>query len=203
MHLLNSVLTRPEDVRTIFRDSNQHVKAVNNNTGWLMGEILGSCVGLVSGSQWQKLRSATEEPFLRKNAANHVSHIERRTKKHFDYLHMEGRLDQGLINPVDDLKMLPFWIVVDILYGELSPHMEAQLEQIVPVRESLFRRMISGQLSRFWFSQYLPTAANRELCEFKNKWVTFNQRAYHVSNRRERDATCADVQRSPKRENLF
>ncbi|CAD6584966.1 MAG: hypothetical protein ASARMPREDX12_001803 [Alectoria sarmentosa] len=176
-----NVLTRPEDVRTVFKDSDQHLKAVNNNAGWLMGEILGSCVGLISGSEWQTLRTVTEGPFLHKEAANHISRIELRTKKHFHYLHMQGKLDQGLINPVDDLKFLPFWIVADIVYGELSPEMEAKLKQIIPVRESLFRRMIAGTLSRFQVSRYLPTATNRELCEFKEKWAAFNNKAYHHS----------------------
>ncbi|MCJ1458992.1 hypothetical protein MMC28_009369 [Mycoblastus sanguinarius] len=143
-----------------------------------MGELLGSCVGLISGCDWKTLRTVIERPFLYKKATTYISLIERRTKRHFDYLHRHSRLSQGLLNPVDDLKLLPFWIVADILYGHLSPDMEAQLKSIILVRESLFRRMITGRLSRFRLSQYLPTAANRELSEFKEKWVTFNERAY-------------------------
>ena len=174
-------MTRPEDVRTVYKDSDQHVKAANNNAGWLMGEILGKCVGLISGTRWQALRSLVEWPFTCKNAAPTIAHIERRTKEHFNFLNVHGRLAQGLINPVDDLKTLPFWIIADIIYGKLTAEMEGELRSIIPIRESLFRRVISGKLSRFWCSQYLPSATNQELWNFQHKWVDFNEKAYHKS----------------------
>ncbi len=167
-------MTQPEDVQAVFKDSHKHVKAVNNNGGWLMGEILGKCVGLISGTEWQALRCVTSVPFLHTKATGYIPLIERRTKQHLDSLQSQGRLNQGLVNPVDDLKLLPFWIIADIIYGELSSDMEAELQALIPVRELLFRQMISGKLSRFGFSKYLPSEINRNLSRFKNAWGTFN-----------------------------
>ncbi|MCJ1401070.1 hypothetical protein MMC11_004282 [Xylographa trunciseda] len=178
-----SVLTRPEDVKEVFKDSDRHIKAVNNNSGWLMGEILGKCVGLVSQNDWHLLRTVTEVPFLHTNTHRYIELTERRTRAHFANLHQNGGLVQGLINPVDDLKFLPFWIVSDILYGNLSPELEAQLQMLIPLRESLFRRMIRGGLPRYSWSRYLPTAANAELSKFKTTWASFNDAAYKRSSR--------------------
>ena len=178
---MNSVLTQPEDVQAVFRDSDKHIKAFNNNSGWLMGQILGKCVGLINYGDWQTLRAVTEIPFLHQKIQAHIARIELHTEGHFDNLHMHGRLNQGLINPVNDLKMLPFWIIAEIIYGHLSPSAETMLKSLIPLRESLFRRMISGGLTRFWWSQYLPTNTNRELVEFKEKWSAFNDAAYQIS----------------------
>lgn len=171
-------MTRPEDVQIVFQDSDKHIKAVNNNAGWLMGEILGKCVGLISGPEWQTLRSVTGAPFHRTDMTIYMPLIERRTKQHFDFLHAHGRLDQGLIDPVDDLKMLPFRILTNLIYGHMIPALEAELETLIPLREKLFRDMISGKLSRFRFSKYLPTEVNRNLSRFKEIWSAFNLAAY-------------------------
>ena len=146
-----------------------------------MGQILGKCVGLISHGDWQTLRAFTEIPFLHKKIQAHIVSIERHTKAHFDNLRMHGRLDQGLINPVNDLKMLPFWIIAEIIYGHLSPDAVTMLKSLISLRESLFRHIISGGLTRFWWSQYLPTDTNRELAEFKEKWNAFNDAAYQIS----------------------
>ncbi len=178
---MRSVLTRPEDVRAVFKDSDQHVKATNNDAGWLMGEVLGNCVGLISGSKWRKLRLVTEKPFLYNCTTTYLSRIEHHIGKHFAYLHVRGRLSQGLIHPVADLKLLPFWIIADLIYGHLSPATEAQLRTLIPLREKLFQHVIAGGLSRFSASQYLPTAANRGLSKFKMGWASFNREALHES----------------------
>ncbi|EKG22638.1 Cytochrome P450 [Macrophomina phaseolina MS6] len=76
------------------------------------------------------------------------------------------------------MKMLPFFVVADIIYGKLSPEMTRELRELAPVREELFLHVIKGGISRFWWSQYLPTRANALLAEFRAKWRTFNDNAF-------------------------
>lgn len=97
--------------------------------------------------------------------------------KHFKELNAQTNLQNGLIDPAQDLKMLPFWIIADVIYGELSRDFERTLSELAPLREAVFRNVISGGLSRFSWSQYLPTEANRDLHKFKAKWSKFNQDA--------------------------
>ncbi|KAL8648014.1 MAG: hypothetical protein Q9210_005226 [Variospora velana] len=182
-------------VYTVFKDSDRHLKAVNNNSGWLMGQLLGSCVGLVSGQEWGTLRSATEKPFLHNCVTSYTTRIEQRTQKHFDLLHATCRLDRGVLNPVEDLRLLPFWIIADILYGDLSGAMEAQLLALIPIRESLFRRMISGKATRFSFYRYLPTTTNRDLAIFKESWKAFNDEAYQRALADNMDVPIVDMYR--------
>ena len=178
MGVMCRVLTRSEDIEVVFRDSDRHTKAANNDAGWYMGEILGECVGLISRGEWRVLRAVTEVPFNHEKVVTYIHHIKHRTQRHFDSLIAKSRLSEGVINPVEDLKMLPFWIVADIIYGDLSSEMEHQLEALIPLRESLFKHVISGGLIRFWWSQFLPSRKNRELAEFRVAWADFNDQAH-------------------------
>jgi cytochrome P450 len=162
----------------VFKDSSAHSKAVNNNSGYMMSQLLGRCLGLISGEEWRAVRNVTEIPFHHKASAQYLPIIERRTRRHFKELESEGLLSQGLIDPAEDLKMLPFWIVAEILYGELSADMEAQLRELAPIRERLFQHVVSGGLQRFSWSRYLPTKANQLLQDYKRRWATFNEMAY-------------------------
>ena len=65
-----------------------------------------------------------------------------------------------ILDPAQELKMLPFWIIAEILYGELSDEMQATLRFLAPLREELFQHVIRGGLARFHWSKYLPTTAN-------------------------------------------
>ncbi|KAI1176317.1 putative cytochrome P450 monooxygenase [Nemania sp. FL0916] len=172
------VLTRPEHIQSVFKDSDKHFKAVNNNSGYLMGQLLGRCVGLISGQEWKTVRQGVEIPFLRKKAAEYVPLVEEHIRDHFDHLWKEFELQQGLLDPAQDLRLLPFWVVAEIFYGKLSPEMRSELRDLVPLREELFKTVIRGGISRFSFSRYLPTETNRVLRQFQSQWRSFNDRAY-------------------------
>lgn len=146
-----------------------------------MSQLLGKCVGLISGDEWKTVRTNVEIPFLRKNAAEYVPLVARHITRHFDELWHHGRLADGLLHPADDLKLLPFWVVCEIFYGELSATITAELRALAPVREDLFKHVIGGGVSRFPPSRFLPTEANRQLAAFQARWESFNDRAYHAA----------------------
>lgn len=177
----NSVLTRPEHIKEVFKDSDKHFKAVDNNSGYLMSQILGQCLGLVSGNQWRNIRSVTEKAFTRTASTGYVSLIERRIKSYLEELQSNKTLSEGLLDPAEDLKLLPFLVVAEVIYGKLSPELESKLREIAPRREALFKHVIGGGLARFAFSKYLPTKANRALAEFRAVWHALNQMAYDLA----------------------
>ncbi|KAL8723170.1 MAG: hypothetical protein Q9181_007340, partial [Wetmoreana brouardii] len=176
-----SVLTRPEHIKEVFKDSDKQYKAVDNNSGYLMSRILGQCVGLVSGTQWRNLRSVTERAFTRTTSTAYVSLINERIKSYFKELQSSMTLSQGLLDPAEDLKLLPFLVVAEVIYGKLSPELESQLRSIAPRREALFKHVISGGLARFHVSKYLPTKANHALADFRAKWHALNRLAYNLA----------------------
>jgi cytochrome P450 len=180
----NSVLTKPEHIKIVFKDSDKHHKAVNNNSGYLMSQVLGKCVGLVSGQEWKHLRAVSGTAFARSNISSHVALIEERVARYLGHCEENGRLRDGLIDPVEDLKMLPFLTVADVIYGKLSLGMEQTLRDLAPVHEKLFRHVIQGGLSRFGFSRFLPIEAQRTLRKFDAKWRAFNHAAYQRASER-------------------
>lgn len=175
---ITSVLTRPEHLQAVFHDSDKHSKALNNNSGYLMSQLLGQCVGLLSGNDWQSLRRVSEVPFLHRKMEAYISGIEQHVETCFAKLEQEGNLRNNLIHPAEDLKMLPFWVVAEIFYGDLTSELKDQLRVLVPLREDLFKHVIRGGLSRFSWMRFFPTEANKALAVFKQQWQIFNQTAY-------------------------
>jgi cytochrome P450 len=173
-----SVLTKPEHIKLVFRDSDQHYKAVDNNSGFFMRQILGQCVGLISGAQWRAAKGVVEPPFLHKSMQSYISLVQRQTVEYFQTLEKKENFLNGLLDPVGDVKMLPFWIIANIIYGDLSQELQETLRKLAPQREALFMFVIRGGLTRFWLSQFLPLEANRKLKEFNDDWASFNGSAY-------------------------
>ncbi|KAI0814537.1 cytochrome P450 [Xylaria sp. FL0064] len=173
------VITRADHVQAVFKDSNMHSKAVNNNSGWFMGEILGQCVGLISGEQWKRVRAVVDVPFCHSTATSYVPAIRKRTKNFLQELWETKELSHGVLRPADDLKLFPFLITADIIYGPLTSELESELRELAPQREALFQWVMEGGLPRFAVSAYLPwTKANRDLAAFKEQWRLFNEKAH-------------------------
>lgn len=172
------VLTDPEDIKTVFKDSDLHSKAINNDAGWLMSKLLGNCLGLISGAQWRQVRAATDEAFTYHRVAASLSRITSITREHLMDLNLHGRLAKGMVDPAKDLRMLSFWTVAEMLYGDLTPDLRSQLQSLIPLRESLFNRVILGGVTRFSWSRFLPTSTNRDLDLFQEGWRQFNDTIY-------------------------
>lgn len=173
-----SVLQKPEHVKLVFRDSDRHSKAVNNDSGYLMGQVLGQCLGLISGQDWRILRGVSEFAFRHTSAIEYIDLIHTRVNS---YLGQRQPLKEGVLDPIEDLKFLPFLIIGDVLYGPMTGEMEDELCAMAPLRERLFQSVIKGGVARYSWSQYLPTEANHALREFRSRWVAFNQGAYRRS----------------------
>ncbi|PVI02683.1 cytochrome P450 [Periconia macrospinosa] len=174
------VLTRPEHLQVVFKDSHMHLKGKSMNSGWLCGEILGSCIGLLNQSDWEAARTPFISTFHRNKSPSYIPLIQERVRRQFNKIEAENHPNEKavILNPSKDLKLLPLWVLCDIIYGDLTEAMEKQFEEIIPLRESLWRQVISGKISRFTLSQYLPTSTNRDLRLFKEKWDRFNDDAY-------------------------
>lgn len=142
-----------------------------------MSQVLGQCVGLVSGEDWRKVRAITEVPFQHKAVKDYVFSVQSCVQQYMQNLHVHAKLSQGILDPAGDMKMLPFFVVAEVIYGELSPDMVADLRKLAPNRERLFKYVIAGGLARYSWSKFLPTSANHALRGFRQAWRAFNQKA--------------------------
>lgn len=184
-------MTTAEDIKAIFHDSDRHFKAKNSDAGWMMGEVLGQCVGLLSGTEWISLRTRVEVPFLHKNVIEFLPTILTGTRRYFSDLLERQNHEKGdgqkkpiTIHAAEDMKFLPFALVASLIYDEaLSKDLEKKLYELVPTRERLFRHVIAGGITRFWWSSLLPTEANRLLGQFQRAWIAFNGQAYENAQR--------------------
>ncbi|CAI6288229.1 unnamed protein product [Periconia digitata] len=184
------VLTRPSDIEVVFRDSHSHQKAPSNNSGHLMNLLLGSCVGLISGSEWQNVRRATEQHFLRPSAKALIPRVLANAKTYISTMYSDrtnekwekstderpGR--EWNLHPVVDLKNYPFLVVAEVLYGPLSDDLQRRLIALIPGRVKVFNQVIQGGISRFQASRALPLRIHREIDAFKVEWARWNDDAH-------------------------
>ncbi|PVI00657.1 cytochrome P450 [Periconia macrospinosa] len=187
---VHRVLTKPDDIEVVFRDSHNHCKAAANNSGHLMNLLLGSCVGLISGSEWQDLRRATEHSFLRPSAKSLIPRIFANAKAYISTLHSDKTKEmmrQSTIkcadnkmnlHPVVDLKNYPFLVVAEVLYGTLSNELQQRLVALIPGRIKVFDQVIQGGITRFKASRVLPLQIHREIDAFKENWARWNDDAH-------------------------
>lgn len=170
----NSVLTRPDQLQSIFFDSDQHSKAINNDSGYLLGQLLGRCVGLISPPEWQAVRAVMEGPFRQRACQNKAGQIHDMVNSFLETSYQGGPFSAGTLHPALDLKMLPFWIVCDLFYGQLPAQFTEELKGLITIREGLMKHAMSGGIVQFSLSRMLPTKANRDLRVFKSQWRRFN-----------------------------
>ncbi|CAI7629499.1 unnamed protein product [Penicillium glandicola] len=175
----NSAISRPEDIQSVFRDSNMHLKGVNMNSGWVIGELLGNCLGLLNQNDWTRVKAAVVEPFHQQRAPSYVELIESRVKRYMQKIENENIQGGSMIlEPAENLMFLPFWILGDILYGGLDEKMERQLDKLQKLRHELWKGGIAGGLARHSIGRFIPGERLRILNTFKPLWNDFNDQAY-------------------------
>ena len=142
----------------------------------------------MSGRPWKTLRSAVSPAFSHKATVDTLPATRKQIRDHFRQLEDTGNLSRGMIHPVQDLKMVPFFNVAWTIYGTLSASMIEELTRLAPLREELFKHVVFGGWTRFSVSKYLPLKAYRELREFKAAWRRFNALGYEASKEKHTDS---------------
>jgi cytochrome P450 len=184
------VLTTPTHAVQFFRNSHRHTKAVNNDSGWLFGEVLGVCVGLLSGSDWKRVRQQVEDGFSRPTAARYTADLVTLAREYLQSTLLassERSLETKGIIPVEPAKTLqfyPFLAVAQILFGRLSPMQRTQLTTLAPLREELFKEVIRGGINRLSIAPWFRSRGVRLLNEFQTQWERFVEDAYHTAVKR-------------------
>ncbi|KAJ5517090.1 cytochrome P450 oxidoreductase [Penicillium freii] len=177
------VLTRPEDIKTTYRDSDTHLKAGDLNAGWVLGELIGDGVGMLSGPDWKRVHTVVAPAFAQK-ASVYVPTVMARVERHFTAIEktrMQGPRKEFLLKTAEDLNAIPFWIMSDIVYGQLPSAMEAELTDMIKLRNELWSYTFKGGWSLFSISKLCSPGIRNKLKMFDRRWDEFNDLAYdHV-----------------------
>ncbi|PYH78669.1 cytochrome P450 [Aspergillus uvarum CBS 121591] len=187
------ILTRAEEIKTVFRDSGDHLKASNLNGGWVMGDLVGDGVGLISQGHWKRVHAVVSPPFTQK-ATTYVPLVQSRVARQFNELYGEYQAGEAWrLKPAEDLKLLPFWVISDLLYGELPPDMVQELLHITNLRTDVFQYAFKGGLSLFSVTKLFSPTIRAKLRVFHGRWAEFNRQAYRRAKASGQGTACAIV----------
>jgi gliotoxin/aspirochlorine/mycotoxins biosynthesis cytochrome P450 monooxygenase len=190
-----SVLSTTAHVQEFYKDSHKHIKAGDNNAGWLFQELLGECVGVVSLQRWRNQRQHFDASFTR-TAANGYTNVLISQARHY-VQELKLREDET-INPANDLKHAPFLMVATVLFGPLSQVQSQELLELAPLREDLFRVCFKGGVNRIRLGRYLPWSASSSLRKFQKRWTTFVDRSYQQAKQQGFEGPVVHVWESAK-----
>lgn len=194
--LLNSVITTPEDLKNFGSDSNDHGKPPNSNMGWFLGEILGQCMGLLSGKDWKRVRQIFNPAFTHTAAVAQIDVIERAARKYVEGLPLFADKTTRNIGGKDDSKSFklpvlkafakfPYFLTAATIYGPMTETEERELWDVTEKRLALNPYMFGGGPYRFETVAWLfDRTAVQRLRDYNREWLDYNARMVQVRRAR-------------------
>ncbi|KAL4802215.1 putative cytochrome P450 monooxygenase [Aspergillus unguis] len=175
------ILTRPSDVKTVYRDSDTHFKAKNANAGWVLGELIGDGVGMQSSSEWKRIHAVVGPPLSQK-ATTYVSLAMSRIESGFAILEQRCGQNQSVplhLKPTEDVNLIAFWVYCDVMYGQLPDKaMNEELLQLIDLRDDIWSYTFKGGWSQFSIQKHWMPAVRKKIHEFDQRWDIFNDLVY-------------------------
>ncbi|KAG6039050.1 hypothetical protein E4U19_007548 [Claviceps sp. Clav32 group G5] len=171
------VITKPEDVRAFHADSSRHNKARSSNAGWLFHQLLGECMGLISGARWVKVRSEFESAFSHSAITMKAAEVSNDARCYVDKLE-ERRSSPFTVQAAEAVARFPFFCTATHLYGELSEEERNELWELGQRNLKMMGRVLSGGFYRFSIARWLYRSAVQDLESFLCDWTRFNERVY-------------------------
>jgi cytochrome P450 len=175
---LVSVLTEADDIKQFYADQVYHPKSGEVfDITYPFNELLGECLGMMYGDRWRTVRPMMEHEFTPRYAGEFIRRtdfipaIEKWVK---DAVSAGGTFDVMSI-----VGELPFWLMVDIIYGHLTDTEKCELEELKSAHSKLFEATISNPWSKVPGYKFIPWAQlNRQLKNYQANWEAFNLRYY-------------------------
>ena len=171
------VITRPQDIRTFYSDSDSHNKARSSNAGWMFHQLLGDCMGLVNGPRWKRLRTEFQPDFLRRSILRTTPNISKDAKGFVETM-VSSDMESLTVRAATAVSGFPFFCTAEYLYGPLSKTEKELLWAIGQSSLGLMGYVLSGGLFRFGISRVVNRAAIRDLNKFEAQWADFNHQIY-------------------------
>lgn len=194
--LLNSVITTPEDLKNFGSDSNDHGKPPNSNMGWFLGELLGQCMGLLSGKDWKRVRQIFNSAFTHTAAVAQIDVIERAARKYVEGLPLFADKATRNIGGKDDNKSFklpvlkaftkfPYFLTAAAIYGPMTETEERDLWNVTEKRLALNPYMFGGGPYRFETVAWLfDRTAVQRLRDYNREWRDYNVRMVQIRRAR-------------------
>ena len=164
--------------------------------GWFLGELLGQCMGLLSGKDWKRVRQIFNPPFTHTAAVNQIDMIEGAARKFVEKLPLYAdettRNTDGKDNnnsfklPVlKAFTKFPYFLTAAAIYGPMTETEEHDLWSVTENRLALNRYMFGGGPYRFETVAWLfDRAAVQRLRDYNRQWHSYNARMVQVRRAR-------------------
>lgn len=185
----DSVITTPQQLRDFHSDGDQHGKPLYSNLGWYLGQVLGSCVGLLTGDNWKKNRRIFDPAFTHSATSSRISTTERAAKEFVDKLPASWAFNSTIDDKSDKeafsfpivrgFQKYPFLLAASVIYGDMTAAEETDLWALAEKRLGLSLYLFIGGPYRYKSGSWLDRKAFGLLEDFTTEWRKYNERIVH------------------------
>ncbi|EGO21387.1 putative monooxygenase [Serpula lacrymans var. lacrymans S7.9] len=173
------VLTRWQDALEFYRDSHLHIKPRDSDGGWMFKAILGFGLGLVSESQWRRLRGHFDPHFNFGIVSKFVPDILLEADEFVQGISPSGSANTIDMHTGDDFKPFGFFLVAKFLFGELDKSQRQILTELIDMHTSIFKLIFTDVKAMIPVARYLPfLQVSRTIKTFHDRWLDFNHDAF-------------------------
>ncbi|PSR77225.1 cytochrome P450 [Coniella lustricola] len=199
------VITTPQLLRDFHSDGDKHGKPQYSNLGWYLGQVLGSCIGLLEGPDWKQQRQIFDPAFRHSATVALIGDTDRAAKDFIDNLPVaaknipqttpqneKSQNQQNLEFPIiPAFQKFPFFLAARVIYGPMTEAEEDDLWALAEKRLSLAPYLFIGGPYRYRWGKWIDHTAFGRLQDFSTQWRKYNERI--VKSRRSNGAAAAPI----------
>ncbi|KUI63184.1 Alpha-humulene 10-hydroxylase [Cytospora mali] len=189
---VQKVITTPELLRIFHSDGETHGKPKYSNLGWYLGQVLGSCIGLLEGEDWKKGRKLFDPPFTHSATTARIDITDSTAKEFVDNLPSmvadapDADASSTDREKSDNTKTLsfpivpafqkyPFFLAANIIYGHMTRDEEDRLWTMAEKRLGLTPYLFIGGPYRYRSGSWVDPKAFGLLNDFRDEWIKYNK----------------------------
>lgn len=207
----HSIITDPKDVQLLYAQATDHQKAYAANTGWMLGQVMHSGVGLINGDRWTNLRLELDPYFNHKISVTLAATFNAHAKEYVaalrDYAkpanssgedekpastHPQARF---VVNAAKALTRYPYYEIAKMFYGDLSKHEADRLWELGHLFGKVFWNVLQGGANRTKLTKWRNTPDWQLAQSYLDQWEEFNAAVYQrrIANDDSGDDVCLFV----------
>ncbi|KAK7710019.1 hypothetical protein SLS57_008517 [Botryosphaeria dothidea] len=189
------VLTDAKDVQALYSHAAGHTKDHTANVGWLFGQLLGQCVGVVNGNRWTTLRKMLDPLFSHKQSLQYLDAFNTSAEayaKAVDQYALEKSGDRFVVNASHALMRFPYYEVAKLFYGHLNQHEIDRLWDLGQLFTETLSHGIDGGINRSPLTKWLNMPSWQRAKSYIQQWEAFTTEA--VQRRVDAGIDCPLVQ---------
>ncbi|EEP81630.1 predicted protein [Uncinocarpus reesii 1704] len=173
------VIHTAEHVREFLRnDSKDHFRPTDLNFGDYFYQVLGQCVGALSGEPWRAVRRYFDPAYTHNAGLGLIPSFQAEVVKWLTALKndsLRSGVGRMVVHAPTSCKLLPLRVIPLSFYGEaFDDEAYSHLLRISKLQGQALKYAVTGRWQKYRWYNLLPTSSSQVLEQYHRDWRKFN-----------------------------